>query len=84
MLSPPLLNIAAFIKEFMRRIAQSSIARDGGKTVICNDIDQALDDMLPMRGTDRRPGKLAVSRDKGQERPQSVRAVVRNRPVGPR
>ncbi|WP_157644318.1 ATP-dependent Clp protease adaptor ClpS [Bradyrhizobium sp. WSM2793] len=41
---------AAFIKEFVRRIAQSSIARDGGKTVICNDIDQALDDMLPMRG----------------------------------
>ncbi|WP_407114730.1 AAA family ATPase [Bradyrhizobium sp. LMG 9283] len=41
---------AAFIKEFMRRIAQSSIARDGGKTVICDDIDQALDDMLPMRG----------------------------------
>ncbi|MBB4373498.1 ATP-dependent Clp protease adapter protein ClpS [Bradyrhizobium sp. cir1] len=41
---------AAFIKEFMRRIAQSSIARDGCRTVICNDIDQALDDMLPMRG----------------------------------
>ncbi|MBB4363065.1 ATP-dependent Clp protease adapter protein ClpS [Bradyrhizobium sp. CIR18] len=45
---------AAFIKEFMRRIAQSSIARDGGKTVICNDIDQALDDMLPMRGRESR------------------------------
>ncbi|SFI62082.1 ATP-binding protein [Bradyrhizobium sp. Gha] len=41
---------AAFIKEVMRRIAQSSIARDAGKTVNCNDIDQALDDMLPMRG----------------------------------
>ncbi|MHC2440137.1 AAA family ATPase [Bradyrhizobium sp. USDA 4451] len=37
---------AAFIKELMRRIAQSSIARDGGESVISHDIDQALDDML--------------------------------------
>ncbi|WP_229195475.1 hypothetical protein [Bradyrhizobium acaciae] len=37
---------AAFIKELMRRIAQSSIVRDGGKSVISHDIDQALDDML--------------------------------------
>ncbi|SDJ68571.1 ATP-dependent Clp protease adaptor protein ClpS [Bradyrhizobium sp. Rc2d] len=48
---------AAFIKEFMRRIAQSSIARDGGKTVICNDIDQALDAMLPMRGHGSQTGQ---------------------------
>jgi ATP-dependent Clp protease adapter protein ClpS len=37
---------AAFIKELMRRIAQSAIARDGAHTVISADIDQALDDML--------------------------------------
>ncbi|SCB51813.1 ATPase family associated with various cellular activities (AAA) [Bradyrhizobium shewense] len=48
---------AAFIKEFMRRIAQSSIARDGGKTVICNDIDQALDAMLPLRGRGSQTGQ---------------------------
>jgi hypothetical protein len=37
---------AAFIKELMRRIAQASIERDGGRTVTSADIDQALDDML--------------------------------------
>jgi ATP-dependent 26S proteasome regulatory subunit len=37
---------AAFIKELMRRIAQSAIARDGGDSVISADIDEALDDML--------------------------------------
>lgn len=37
---------AAFIKELMRRIAQASIARDGGKTVQSADISEALDDML--------------------------------------
>jgi ATP-dependent 26S proteasome regulatory subunit/ATP-dependent Clp protease adapter protein ClpS len=37
---------AAFIKELMRRIAQSAIARDGGQTVVTADIDEALDDML--------------------------------------
>jgi ATP-dependent 26S proteasome regulatory subunit len=37
---------AAFIKELMRRIAQASIARDGGTAVVSGDIDQALDDML--------------------------------------
>ena len=37
---------AAFIKELMRRIAQSAIARDGGQSVISADIDEALDDML--------------------------------------
>jgi ATP-dependent Clp protease adapter protein ClpS len=37
---------AAFIKELMRRIAQASIARDGGTTVVSGDIDEALDDML--------------------------------------
>lgn len=36
----------AFIKELARRLAQASIARDGGKSVISEDIDQALDDML--------------------------------------
>ncbi|WP_247376297.1 ATP-binding protein [Bradyrhizobium sp. 173] len=36
----------AFIKELMRRLAQGSIARDGGNTVISADIDEALDDML--------------------------------------
>ncbi|MBR0829238.1 ATP-dependent Clp protease adaptor ClpS [Bradyrhizobium manausense] len=36
----------AFIKELMRRLAQASLARDGGKTVISTDIDEALDDML--------------------------------------
>jgi ATPase family associated with various cellular activities (AAA)/ATP-dependent Clp protease adaptor protein ClpS len=37
---------AAFIKELMRRIAQASIARDGGTTVKADDISEALDDML--------------------------------------
>jgi ATP-dependent Clp protease adapter protein ClpS len=37
---------AAFIKELMRRIAQSSLARDGGNSVTSGDIDEALDDML--------------------------------------
>jgi ATP-dependent Clp protease adapter protein ClpS len=37
---------AAFIKELMRRIAQASIARDGGTTVASDDIGEALDDML--------------------------------------
>jgi len=37
---------AAFIKELMRRVAQASIARDGGKTVVSGDISEALDDML--------------------------------------
>jgi ATP-dependent Clp protease adapter protein ClpS len=37
---------AAFIKELMRRIAQASIARDGGTSVEAGDIGEALDDML--------------------------------------
>jgi len=37
---------AAFIKELMRRIAQTSIARDGGSTVASGDVGEALDDML--------------------------------------
>ncbi|MGO8913507.1 MAG: ATP-dependent Clp protease adaptor ClpS [Bradyrhizobium sp.] len=37
---------AAFIKELMRRIAQASIARDGGTSVESADISEALDDML--------------------------------------
>ena len=37
---------AAFIKELMRRTAQSCIARSGGATVQSEDISEALDDML--------------------------------------
>jgi len=37
---------AAFIKELMRRVAQASIARDGGASVESDDIGEALDDML--------------------------------------
>jgi ATP-dependent Clp protease adapter protein ClpS len=37
---------AAFIKELMRRIAQSAIVRDGGKSATSADIDEALNDML--------------------------------------
>ena len=37
---------AAFIKELMRRVAQASIARDGGISVESGDIGEALDDML--------------------------------------
>jgi ATP-dependent Clp protease adapter protein ClpS len=37
---------AAFIKELMRRVAQASVARDGGTTVKSADISEALDDML--------------------------------------
>jgi hypothetical protein len=37
---------AAFIKELMRRIAQASIARDGGTRVEPGDVSEALDDML--------------------------------------
>jgi ATP-dependent 26S proteasome regulatory subunit len=36
----------AFIKELMRRLAQASLARDGGNSVTSADIDEALDDML--------------------------------------
>ncbi|WP_249156447.1 ATP-dependent Clp protease adaptor ClpS [Bradyrhizobium japonicum] len=36
----------AFIKELMRRLAQASLARDGGNSVVSADIDEALDDML--------------------------------------
>jgi hypothetical protein len=37
---------AAFIKELMRRVAQASIARNGGTAVESRDIGEALDDML--------------------------------------
>jgi len=37
---------AAFIKELMRRIAQASIARDGGTRIELDDVREALDDML--------------------------------------
>jgi len=37
---------AAFIKELMRRVAQSAVARDGGNSVMTADIDEALNDML--------------------------------------
>ena len=37
---------AAFIKELMRRVAQASIGRDGGMTVISDDLSEALDEML--------------------------------------
>jgi ATPase family associated with various cellular activities (AAA) len=37
---------AAFVKELMRRVAQASIARDGGTAVESRDIGEALDDML--------------------------------------
>ena len=37
---------AAFIKELMRRTAQSCIARSGGAIVQSGDVSQALDDML--------------------------------------
>jgi ATP-dependent Clp protease adapter protein ClpS len=36
----------AFTKELMRRLAQGSLARDGGNSVVSADIDEALDDML--------------------------------------
>jgi ATP-dependent 26S proteasome regulatory subunit len=36
----------AFVKELMRRLAQASLARDCGGSVIAADIDEALDDML--------------------------------------
>jgi ATP-dependent 26S proteasome regulatory subunit len=37
---------AAFIKELMRRIAQASIFRDSGTSVVTGDIGEALDEML--------------------------------------
>lgn len=37
---------AAFIKELMRRTAQSSIERGGGRAVTSADLGEALDDML--------------------------------------
>lgn len=37
---------AAFIKELMRRTAQSSVMRDGGEVVMSEDLAEALDDML--------------------------------------
>jgi len=41
---------AAFIKELMRRLAQASLARDGGRSVTGADIDEALNDMLFVGG----------------------------------
>ena len=37
---------AAFIKELMRRVAQSALARDGGSSATPADLDEALGDML--------------------------------------
>jgi ATP-dependent Clp protease adapter protein ClpS len=37
---------ASFIKELMRRLAQASLARDGGRSVNSADIDEALNEML--------------------------------------
>src|SRR5262249_23865262 len=37
---------AAFIKERMRRTAQASIERDGGRSVTVADLTSALNDML--------------------------------------
>jgi hypothetical protein len=37
---------AAFIKELMRRIAQSSLVRSGGTSIDTSDISEAIDDML--------------------------------------
>jgi ATP-dependent Clp protease adapter protein ClpS len=37
---------AAFIKELMRRIAQSSLVRTGGASTDSSDISEAIDDML--------------------------------------
>jgi ATP-dependent Clp protease adapter protein ClpS len=37
---------AAFIKELMRRLAQASVARDGGSAISSADVDAALNDML--------------------------------------
>ena len=37
---------AAFIKELMRRTAQSSVMRGGGEVVTSDDLAEALDDML--------------------------------------
>lgn len=36
----------AFIKELMRRLAQASLVRDGGSSIVSADIDEALADML--------------------------------------
>jgi ATP-dependent Clp protease adapter protein ClpS len=37
---------AAFIKELMRRVAQASIVRASGASIVSDDISEALDDML--------------------------------------
>jgi hypothetical protein len=37
---------AAFIKELMRRVAQASIVRASGASIVSGDISEALDDML--------------------------------------
>jgi ATP-dependent 26S proteasome regulatory subunit len=37
---------AAFIKELMRRVAQASIIRTSGASIVSGDISEALDDML--------------------------------------
>ena len=37
---------AAFIKELMRRVAQSSLVRSGGTSIDSSDISEAMDDML--------------------------------------
>src|SRR5262249_31474684 len=47
---PPGGVSAAFIKELMRRIVQSAIVRDGGKSATSADIDEVLIDMLFVGG----------------------------------
>ncbi len=37
---------AAFIKELMRRVAQASIVRTGGASIVSSDLGGVLDDML--------------------------------------
>jgi len=37
---------AAFIKELMRRVAQASIVRTGGASIVSGDLSGVLDDML--------------------------------------
>lgn len=61
---------AAFIKELMRRTAQSAVMRDGGELVRSEDLAEALDDMLFTGG--RLNVKLLGGADAGSACPAST------------
>ena len=72
---------AAFIKELMRRVAQASIVRAGGASIVSGDISEALDDMLFAFSSIAAPWALRVAQY-GTPVGALKRAWLRCSPVG--